>query len=357
MEFTCSNCGFSSFSKLIYQEHSCQGDSSRWKSYQVEVREEIVDPHPVAIATPVESTEDVGLPGMVADEDDYRDPQSAPFRCICGFSAFSQMLYEDHECKFVMREAVRASVRASTTSRLKDVGLHHERVGMVSTKQGPQTVLVKTRDSGKVLFGPRPLEKETTVAKLRDRILEVRKQPWASMKFYHKESELAAELFLHHIPEQSLLLLADINSATLDIQVKKNYFNKFPDVVTEVQIAPQSEEEYEADVRQVRENLKTLLGRYRTLSEEINSIDGAALMATIEERPRNLSCVPFSSCLSAEQFSQLQIFLQKAKTARLWKHEAFGQHYLMAWTAGHKLRLSIISEDLPTRSYLGRMGK
>eukprot|EP00913_Durusdinium_trenchii_P034180 g31988.t1 len=140
--------------------HSCQGDSSRWKSYQVEVREEIVDPHPVAIATPVESTEDVGLPGMVADEDDYRDPQSAPFRCICGFSAFSQMLYEDHECKFVMREAVRASVRASTTSRLKDVGLHHERVGMVSTKQGPQTVLVKTRDSGKVLFGPRPLEKE-----------------------------------------------------------------------------------------------------------------------------------------------------------------------------------------------------
>eukprot|EP00913_Durusdinium_trenchii_P009414 g8848.t1 len=181
------------------------------------------------------------------------------------------------------------------------------------------------------------------------------------MKFYHKESELAAELFLHHIPEQSLLLLADINSATLDIQVKKNYFNKFPelmgwdgsrlgwadgvlrathgqDVVTEVQIAPQSEEEYEADVRQVRENLKTLLGRYRTLSEEINSIDGAALMATIEERPRNLSCVPFSSCLSAEQFSQLQIFLQKAKTARLWKHEAFGQHYLMAWTAGHKLR-------------------
>jgi len=28
----------------------------------------------------------------------------------------------------------------------------------------------------------------------------------------------------------------------------------------------------------------------------------------------------------------------EAKTARVWKHEGFGQYYVMGWAAGHKLR-------------------
>lgn len=367
MAFTCSNCGFESFSKLIYQDHNCHGESGlvRWArsspSYHDDfVRSEVKfadDEAASGSPSPMSPKEELPLPGMVT-EDDFRDPESAPFRCLCGFTAFSQMLYEDHECKYVIREAVKASVMASTTSRLKDAGLHVERqlVGSDGMKQGPQTVLVKAKDTEKVLFGPRPIEKDMSVQKLIERILEVRKQPWATLKLFHEDRELGLQMALQKIPERSLLLQAEMNSATLDIRAKKCFFNKYPDVITEVCIAPQTEDDFEADVKKIREELRAVCGRYRKscscITGDVAVIDAAALLTTLEEKPKSLSCVPLQSCLPEDQLAQLRSFLQKAKTAkaRLWKHEAYFRYYVMGWTAGHKMRLSIISEDAPSRS-------
>lgn len=365
MAFNCSNCGFESFSKLIYKDHNCHGESGlvRWARSSPSYRDDLIrsevrfaDEEAAASATsPASPKEELALPGMVT-EDEFRDPESAPFQCLCGFTAFSQMLYEDHECKYVIREAVKASVTASSMSRLKDAGLHVERqlVGPDGMKQGPQTVLVKAKDTEKVLFGPRPIEKDMSVQKLIERILEVRKQPWATLKLFHEERELGLEMALQKIPERSLLLQAEMTSATLDIQAKKCFFNKYPDVITEVCIAPQTEDDFEAEVKKIREELRAVCGRYRKcIFGDVAAIDTAALLTTLEEKPKSLSCVPLQSCLPEDQLTQLRSFLQKAKTAKakLWKHEAYFRYYVMGWAAGHKMRLSIISEDAPSSSF------
>jgi len=337
---------FPNFAKKISQDPS--GGVSNWGKSFHEVKFGDVQIAGASIPS-ISTAKEPALPGMVS-EDDFRDPQSAPpFQCLCGFTAFSQMLYEDHECKFVMKAAVKASVMADSISRLKDAGLHVERqLGDAGVKQGPQTVLVKVKDTQKVLFGPRPVEKDMSVAKLIERILEVKKQPWASVKLFLRDKELSPDLTLLALPERSLLLQAEVCSTTLEIQGRKNFFNKFPDVTTEVSIAPQTEEDYEADVKKVREQLRSVGGRYR-MTREIEAIDAIALLSTLEERPKSLSCVPLQGCLSEDQLSQLRDFIPKAKTARVWKHEGFGQYYVMGWAAGHKLRLSIISEDVPAR--------
>ncbi|CAJ1441842.1 unnamed protein product [Effrenium voratum] len=213
----------------------------------------------------------------------------------------------------------------------------------------PQTVVVKSQETGKVIFGPRPVEKDSNIAKLQEKILEMRKQPWASMRFFYEERELDSETKLQSLLETSLTLMADVNSDSLDISVHKSYFNKFPDVITEIVVSQRKEEEFQDYVTTIREKLRPVCGRFRTncscVRGDIQSVDPAIVLKSIEDKPRNMSCVPFLSCLSSEEHGRVQAFLQKAKDARMWKHESFGQHYLLVWAAGHELRFSIISED------------
>ncbi|CAJ1335281.1 unnamed protein product [Effrenium voratum] len=343
------SCGFSSYSKIIFQDHSCAGEQSRYQSdrwsqtYGNESRTDETGTPPPPPPPPEE--EGPPPPGTVDvyTEEDFRNPQNAPFRCICGFSAFSQLLYEDHECHFVMREAVKSSVRASSVSRLKDAGLHLERLH-APNKEVPQTVVVKSQETGKVIFGPRPVEKDSNIAKLQEKILEMRKQPWASMRFFYEERELDSETKLQSLLETSLTLMADVNSDSLDISVHKSYFNKFPDVITEIVVSQRKEEEFQDYVTTIREKLRPVCGRFRTncscVRGDIQSVDPAIVLKSIEDKPRNMSCVPFLSCLSSEEHGRVQAFLQKAKDARMWKHESFGQHYLLVWAAGHELRLA-----------------
>ena len=42
-----------------------------------------------------------------------------------------------------------------------------------------------------MLYGPRPLETECSVESLKQKILEVKRQPWAQVKLYHKAHHMA----------------------------------------------------------------------------------------------------------------------------------------------------------------------
>ena len=98
-----------------------------------------------------------------------------------------------------------------------------------------------------MLYGPRPLDNDTSVESLKHKILEAKRQPWAQVKLYHKASghakwhgiviflvvsrrfggettsfqdvELPDDLILNRLREPSLSLTAQINGRALDIEV------------------------------------------------------------------------------------------------------------------------------------------
>ena len=48
----------------------------------------------VALHSPFWETVEVNAGNVTVRPAPVRDPESAPFQCLCGFTAFSQMLYE-----------------------------------------------------------------------------------------------------------------------------------------------------------------------------------------------------------------------------------------------------------------------
>mmetsp|Transcript_9332 Transcript_9332/g.22367 ORF Transcript_9332/g.22367 Transcript_9332/m.22367 type:complete len:385 (+) Transcript_9332:53-1207(+) len=369
--YTCSGCNYTSFSKMLFQDHNCSMTQSHDPISPS--KRPPPPPPPPPTDTLTESPEDalsptspakqeaLGIPDF--DDSDLINPEHAPYRCICGYTAFSQLLFEDHECKFVMKEAIRSSVKATTVSRLKEAGLQVERhFARETAEQGPQTVIVKSMETGKVIWGPKPVEKATTIARLQEMILEARGQPWASMQLYHKDKEVPLEILVGSIFERVLAFQAEITSASMDIHVRKTLFNKFPDVITEVVIRGQKEDNFKAYVATIQEQLRSAYGRFWSnssapMKEEFETVDAVSILKDIEDKPKNLSCVPFRDCLSQEQFESVSQFLANAGQARFWKYASLGQHYVMAWAAGHEFRLSIVTEDGPSRHFVSTMSR
>mmetsp|Transcript_23281 Transcript_23281/g.54996 ORF Transcript_23281/g.54996 Transcript_23281/m.54996 type:complete len:379 (+) Transcript_23281:72-1208(+) len=365
--FVCSGCGFTSFSKMLFQDHDCSMTKDPGSPGHLSCTVISPPPPPVdtitddAILSPTSPQKSEVYGGIAEfDESDLLNPQDAPFRCICGYTSFSQLLFEDHDCKFVAKEVILSSVRATTATRLKEAGLHVERhFAREAAEQGPQSVIVKDADSGKVLFGPKPMSKSTSIGELTETLLQG--QPWASLQLALRDKELSNDVVLGSIFERTVVLTANVVSTTLDIHVRKSLFNKFPDVMTEVMIRPQKIENLQDYVASVQEQMRQVYARFRTnsqtMKESLEEVDAATLLANIEEKPPNMSCVPFRDCLSQEQMEELRNFLSKVDTARMWTHNAFGQQYVLGWAAGHEFRLSILSEDGPTRHFVSTMSR
>ncbi|OLQ06161.1 hypothetical protein AK812_SmicGene10609 [Symbiodinium microadriaticum] len=338
--FVCSGCGFTSFSKMLYEDHNCSMTKDPGSPGHVSCTVISPPPPPVdtitddVISSPASPQKSEVYGGIAEfDESDLLSPEDAPFRCICGYTSFSQLLFEDHECKFVTKEVILSSVRATTATRLKEAGLHVERHFAREAAE-------------QVLFGPKSVSKSTSVGELIETLLQG--QPWASLQLSLRDKELNSDVVLGSIYERTVVLTANIVSTTLDIHARKSLFNKFPDVMTEVMIRPQKIENLEEYVASVQEQMRQVYARFRTSSnnmkESLEEVDAATLLANIEEKPPNMSCVPFRDCLSPEQMEELKSFLGKVDTARMWTHNAFGQQYVLGWAAGHEFRLSILSE-------------
>eukprot|EP00440_Ansanella_granifera_P032919 gb/GFBE01035711.1/.p1 GENE.gb/GFBE01035711.1/~~gb/GFBE01035711.1/.p1 ORF type:complete len:402 (+),score=84.80 gb/GFBE01035711.1/:1-1206(+) len=378
-DLTC-NCGFKSFSKIIFEDHRCglsqaennnnaglrsrnswddarkSDDYSRYDAYSERTAHtaseenmpfETTKEFPEAPSVGEQSAD--AMPGTWDLDPSFADSTSA-FTCICGFSAFSQLLFEDHDCKATMPELVKAAIHATSPTRLKDAGLARHLV-RVATEQGPQTVVVKTRDVGQVIWGPTRVEKGTRMSQLRDMVLQAMGQPWASMQLFYEDKELPSELVLTSALPRYASLTAVVTNLALELNARACQFNRFPDIITEIKVGAEPQPDFEAYVESTKAQLREVCGKYRAgctcISGEILEADSASLLPFIEEKPKGLSCVGYMECLDGDQRSQLDAFLQKAGPTRYWKHDSFGQHYLIAWTAGHTLRMSILSEDGP----------
>ena len=122
-------------------------------------------------------------------------------------------------------------------------------------------------------------------------------------------------------------------------------------------MAPESLEAYDSEVLALQEQLRAAAGRRYGSAKggDVVALEALQVLQALEEKPRSLSCLPLAKVLSEEQLHQLRSFLKEAKEARMWRSEAYGQYHVLAWASGHKLRLSVVSEDVPMRIAMAKV--
>eukprot|EP00931_Biecheleriopsis_adriatica_P010540 TRINITY_DN111613_c0_g1_i1.p1 TRINITY_DN111613_c0_g1~~TRINITY_DN111613_c0_g1_i1.p1 ORF type:complete len:442 (-),score=70.88 TRINITY_DN111613_c0_g1_i1:81-1373(-) len=387
--FSCA-CGYTSWSKLLFEDHSCSFKRSAddsvgakhdtfesWSYSRYDVtgsdagkalsipNRDVSNDHlesdlitgPARSVSVLPSSQawalDAGL--------EYNDSYAGSYTCICGFSSFSQLLFEDHVCSLTTREAVKSAIFATTAQRLQDAGLSRLSVS-ARTEKGPQGIIIVSQETGRVIWGPNDiLSGDKSISWLITKALNEIGQPFASMQLFHQDTYLAPETILSQELPRQATLTAIVSSTPLLLEAKSQFFNQFPDIITEISLSVTKESSFEELVKQTCADLSELCGKYRLtctcLSGAIQKTDAKSLLALVEEKPCGLSCVGYKECLDRDQWQRLESFLQKVGSIRYWKHDSFGQHWILGWAAGHQLRMSIVSEDGPPARTFSTMWK
>lgn len=291
-------------------------------------------------------------PTTKPQEYDVTTESGALFKCICGFSAFSQLIFEEHSCSFATPEIIKAATTATSMRRLQDAGLSSEHfVDTTSWFKEPPTVVVRDAH-GNEIWGPQLLNRSSTTASLTQLVLEVIGRPDASLSFCYQDKPINPDdNLLELLPSGGAVSLkAVFRNVSLELRKRSGFYGSSPDVITEISIMQASEADFQAEVSSTCLSLRDICGKYEmgcTCQKGIiHEGDAKQFLPILEQKAaRGMSCTSYAECLGKD-YASVDNFLTRAGAARFWKHDAYGAgQIVLIYASGHLIRFSVMSED------------
>eukprot|EP00930_Biecheleria_cincta_P004551 TRINITY_DN105466_c0_g1_i1.p1 TRINITY_DN105466_c0_g1~~TRINITY_DN105466_c0_g1_i1.p1 ORF type:complete len:344 (-),score=70.72 TRINITY_DN105466_c0_g1_i1:30-1061(-) len=338
--------------------------------------------------------------------------------CACGFTAFSQMIFEDHECRYTkIPEVVRAEEDKTSDIRISDAGLATLLASSRAKVEIPDKPISPPRPSGlrKLVSAWPSLEKSVEVAPpppvdsaaedkgdfvcicgraFFSRLLFEDHKCEASSPEAVRASLEAGDAtrmqdagLLNNVPEEPPRpptpppseppepeevpepppepiqpQVDEDDPSILRFMGRKGLCKTHPDIITEISVEPANESAFEAMVENTCILLREQCGKRRVAGcscnpgpDSIQFVEaGRNLRRILLEQPREFNSLTYIDCLDEAQGERLGELLRKGGHARLWKHDSYGCSNHIIMFAGGHLIRRVIYGEAPGKSIAPR---
>lgn len=340
------------------------------------------------------------------------------FSCACGYTAFSQMIFEDHKCRYTkIPEVVKAEEDKTSDRRLLDAGLvtllapSKAQVEMLDKPASPTRSpgvrklvsvwpsLEKNPEAtppappvdegadgkgdfvcicGRAFFSRLLFEDHKCDASSPEAVRasleagDATRMQDAGFRFQGPEPPPAPEPTPEPKeptppptpPAPSVHQADELDDPSmLRITGRVGLCKTHPDIITEVMVEPTDDRGFEAMVESACILLREQCGKRRVSScscshgsiQEVEAGSaGRNLRRILEEQPREFNSLRYMDCLEEVQQERLDQLLRQGGPARFWKHDSYGCSNHIIMFVGDHVIRRTIYSEDPGRSIAPR---